>query len=183
MEPPERRRRIEATLGLPGVSERALAQVLACIDDEASTSMVRREIATVRDEHITVATNHGQVVKTMMLPCWEDDAQVRGLKYIHPAAYLSWLCGEVPALAEVLASFASTVVKFVIYNDGADCGNVLAPDHTQKVELWYWSILELGSERLCHKDAQIDRSERNDVLAAFVRNINYTTLKAFLRLI
>ena len=132
---------------LSGVSDRALARIVALLgeedeDPESLRHSIRRGVEATFDQ----PTPYGAIFKWLTLPNVESGAPGIKVSYICPKAFLHWLVLQSPKGFQALqqASVGRETLSLMIYNDGATCGNMLDVDQSKKMEVFYFSFLELG---------------------------------------
>jgi len=98
--------------------------------------------------------NRSAYSETHSLPCHKGE----DFKWNTIALRKAWplLCDEAPAFLELFARTRSKCPPpwhLVLYLDGITPGNPLAPEVRRKAVVWYASILEFGTDRLCYTEA------------------------------
>ena len=75
--------------------------------------------------------------------------------FINPVALLSYLCVQSEGLFNMIkeAAVGAKRLSIVIYIDGINPGNPLAPDPQRLLEAVYWTIAELPSWFIRRKDS------------------------------
>ena len=163
MPPLKRQRRfgLQDLSGIGCVSDTALSQILAALQDAGELNSgtfshaSARTIARNAITFIQQKTLYGPPIQTLSLPTKCGEMK---LEYGHPPAMLSFLVNESPALADVLfeahtkrASSPQCPWHLVWYEDESTPGNILSLDTALKSALIYWSFRELGFEALSQK--------------------------------
>jgi hypothetical protein len=153
-----------AELGaLRGVTKIGLTRILHQLNQsgllpatmgQPSTHTLRAEVRHAVED---IGTNHdtmyGKVVQSMKLPSkrlpiWE---------YVNPFAFLSYCCLESDRLFDMLAAAISAApdrtLRIIVYIDGVNPGNPLAPETERLINAVYWSFAELPLWFLRRKDS------------------------------
>ena len=120
-------------------------------DLQASSSSHGRSIDSSRHNlAFNTGTPYGQLVREM--PLMNDDS----LWYLDPFALLSHVCTVSPMFFGMLRSIvdvaAGTPLRLILYLDGINPGNPLAPDPQKLLQAVYWSFLDFPGWLLSRKD-------------------------------
>ena len=150
------RPRVADALGI-NVPDRVIARLAAVWGVAPDARRARYELTEEATARIARPTMNGPLLRTMEVN--RIGGGTMKIEYAHPFALLAWMVSEIPQFAQVLRSMQSQIGNqtwnLLIYEDGATAGNVLkstAWARPRALELFYWSFLEMGFDRLCSED-------------------------------
>jgi hypothetical protein len=185
MDGPEQRRRL-ASLGRASyISQSGLAAVLNELhaNGQLQFSTSRASIKRARDENIRIVTPYGPLVRSMSVQL-ENPSEMHDITYVHPAAMLAHAASSCDAFGiflkqtlDRMQSLPTKPLRLVVYSDEKSPGNQLKHDNRRKIQVIYWSIMELGPEWLSSEYAWFTLSAVRSWLVARMDGGMSTLLK------
>jgi hypothetical protein len=163
----KRVRIVSELASIDGVSKGSLSKVLKALHDKGLLvdALLQTPSAQGYDRQVRCAfeidahkqTPYGPLIRELQLPVTQAPGKRTYLPlcYIHPFALLSEVCSVSPAFFNLLrASTGGTEpLRILIYFDGINPGNPLAPDPELLLQAIYWSFADLPHWFLHRKDS------------------------------
>ena len=149
----------------PWVSQAALSSILTAAKRAELPSLNRRaQIRRARDDVVNTMTPYGKVHKTIVVPSTSVENVVVEVQC--PWAMFWLLCRTSQSWSSLVArtldshdgqpNSVTNPWGLVLYNDEITMGNQLRKDNRRKVEGFYWSIFNFGSDVLSDEMAWLE---------------------------
>lgn len=150
---------------IKGVAKMGLARTLKALHDKdllndslvSATSLkgYQRQVQkAIEKEALYAQTPYGILLREMDLPTGETKS--RSLYYIHPKALIYRVCQINNALFNLFKAIIDVgihVLQIILFLDGINPGNPVAPDPQKLLQGIYWTFLELPNWFLRRKDS------------------------------
>ena len=161
----ERRSIVSDLCSTTGVAKMGLAKTLKKLHDKgllkdslsSATSLIgyRRQVQNaIEQDALYSETPYGTLLQELDLPTNEKKSRV--LYYIRPTALIYFLCSVNAYLFDLVRKVVDRGVRtlrIVLYMDGINPGNPMAPDPQRLLQGIYWTFFELPNWFLRRKDA------------------------------
>ena len=176
---------------VPWVSQTALSSILLSAKREELPSAARRaDIRRARDDVVNTMTPYGKVHKTIVVPSRSVENVVVEVQC--PWAMFWLLCRTSKSWSSLVARTVdehdgqphsiANPWGLVIYNDEITMGNQLRKDNRRKLEGFYWSIINVGTDVLSDEMAWLEvctvRSTIRKTMSAGLTGLFAALLKA-----
>ena len=161
-----KRLRIVSELGsINGVSKTGLSKTLQALYDHGLLTDALVEVPTERGylkqvnhafelDAVERCTPYGPMLNELTLPT-EGDGRQKSMWYLSPFALLYTICSISSQFFQLLKSVmvGTKGLRVILYLDGINPGNPLAPDPQKLLQAIYWTFAELPNWFLRRKDA------------------------------
>ncbi len=160
---------VSELVAINGVSKMGLSKALKALHDkglltdalvEAPTAMgYQRQVRRAFEKDaLYTQTPYGTMLRQMELPVVDERMKAKrpSMWYINPFALIFQLCvanvGLFNLIKDAVGIAGTTTLRIVIYFDGVNPGNPLAPDPQQLLQAVYWCFVDLPNWFLRRKD-------------------------------
>ena len=144
------RRRLLDSLGTAVISDRSLLKLAETFGEEEEVKSLPSKLSGLWEERLDVTTPYGPLIKCVELENAQAGKPSVKVHYVNPLGVWSYLAATVPRFWDVLTAMLAQFQSWtwILYQDGATAGNVLATDASKATEHFHLSFDEFGPERL-----------------------------------